>query len=220
VLMQLDLAASYLRDPWRVDNTLLVKYGRQRTAGVGWVENTDLVDYDTVASYTWRDPHFWYGAVGADTVVTEDPGNGVFEPGTAKVSAGYGQRYEDLLPITDKLEFRLGVRAQRRWGNNLTNDLKEWEVGPEFIARYERRQTASLRYWLQYEAFAEFEDMAHVSNLVTAAFDLQVSRFLTVVLGGRAYYESQPKDAAAGTDVVYDDWSWRTETLIGLTFTL
>ncbi|MBA3685022.1 MAG: DUF3078 domain-containing protein [Planctomycetes bacterium] len=220
LLVQLDLSALYLRGPWRVDNTLLVKYGRQRSEGQDWVENTDLVDYDTVASYTWNEPHFWYGAVGADTVITEDPGDGVFEPGIAKVSAGYGQRYEDMLPLTDRLEFRLGVRAQRRWGSNLSDQQKEWEVGPEFIARYERQQTTSLRYWLQYEAFAEFEDMAHVSNLVTAGLDLQVNPFLTVALGARAYYESAPDDAVAGSDALYDNWSWRTETLVGLTFAL
>ncbi len=220
LLAQFDGSAIYVRDPWRVENTLQVKYGKQRVQSSGWIENTDLIDYDTIASYSLGEPHFLYGAVGADTVITEDPGDGVFEPGTAKVSTGYGQRYENMLPITDRFEARIGVRAQRRWGRHISNSAKEWEVGPEFIARYERKQTTSLRYWIQYEAFAEFEDMAHVSNLGTAGLDLQVSKFITVLLGLRAYYESEPKDADAGNTSTYDNMSWRTDTLIGLTYTL
>lgn len=203
-----------------VDQIFQVKYGRERQEGEDWVENTDSVEYDGVYGYTLRAPHFLYVSWGADTVITEpDPGDDVLEPGVAKVATGYGQRYENLLPEKDRLEARLGVRAQKRWGGEpLTGDEREWQVGPEFFARYERKQATNLFYWIQFEAFSEFEDLGHITNLATAGLDLKLNKWLAVNLGARAYYETEPDDAEPGTGERYDSWSWRTEALIGLSY--
>ncbi len=213
-----DEAVGWRRDRTSVDQTFVGKYGRQRSQGTDWVESIDQLDYNGTLGYTLQKPHFIYTAWGVNTQITSpEPGNGIFQPGQYKVSAGYGQRYEDMLPEHDKLEFRLGVRAQRRWGSILPPEQKEWEIGPEFVARYERKQTSSLRYWVQYEAFDEFSDLAHVSNLITAALDMQLSKFISASFGVRAYYESLPEDANPALRSHYGSWSWRHEALVGLT---
>jgi hypothetical protein len=202
----------------RIEQILVARYGRIRQEGESFLENADLVDYDGTFKHFLREHHFLYGAVGADTVFTgPEPDEDAFDPVLAKVSVGYGQEYEDLLPQSDKLQARVGVRAQRRFGRHLSDREEEWEIGPEFVARYERKQTESLSYFLQYEAFSEFADLAHISNLMTAGLDLLLAPYLTVRLAARGYYEAEPEDAPVGSPG-YDEFSYRQETLAGLTW--
>jgi len=204
-----------------VVQSLVVKYGEQKQERQDFAEDTDQIDYDGAYSYLLGKPHFVYLSWGLDTNLTEpDPGDGWFEPGVAKIATGYGQRYENLLPKSDKLEFRLGVRGQQRYGRFTVGGVYEndFQVGPEFTARYERKHRDDLRYWIQFEAFGDFEDIAHVTNLLTAGLDLQVSKWLTVSLGLRAYYETEPDDVDPTLTDTYDSLSYRTEVLVGLTY--
>jgi len=203
----------------RIDQTLLLRYGRLKQDRSDWIENSDLIDYDGSYKHLLAKPHFVYLAWGAETVFTgPEPEEHAFDPILAKVSTGYGQLYTNLLPLTDRLELRVGVRAQRRFGRLLTSQEEETEVGPEAFARYERKQTSALFYFVQYEAFSEFSDLGHVSHLVTAGLDLLLAPYLTLRLAGRGYYESEPEDAVSG--VGYDEFSYRQETLLGLIWTL
>lgn len=202
----------------RVEQALAMKYGRVRQDHEDWEENTDQIDYDGAYKYLFKQPHYWYGAWGGDTVFTgPDPYNEPFNPVLAKVSAGYGQMYENFQQLSGKFDARVGVRAQQRFGARLTGIEDDLEVGPEFVARYERQQTEALSYFTQYEAFSEFEDMAHVSNLITAGLDLLLAPYMTLRVAFRGYYEAEPEDAPDGSPG-YDEFSYRQETLLGLTF--
>jgi hypothetical protein len=219
-LLTLDGKANYIVDEDdRIDQMLVLRYGRAKVDRGDWIENSDLVDYDGSYKHLFKKPHFVYVAWGLDTVFTgPEPEKDPFDPILAKISTGYGQLYKNMRPITDQFEWRVGVRAQRRFGRQLTHREEEWEIGPEFFTRYERKQTEQLSYFAQYEAFSEFNDMGHLSNLGTAGLDLLLMPYLTVRLAVRAYYECEPEDAETG--IGYDEFSYRQETLVGLTWTL
>jgi hypothetical protein len=202
----------------RVEQSLLLRYGRIRAEHEDFEESTDLIDYDGAYKYLFKNPHYFYGGWGGDSVFTgPEPYNEAFDPVIAKVSAGYGQFYEGFQQLSSKFDARIGVRAQRHFGPRLDNNEDDVEVGPEFLARYERQPTNALSYFAQYEAFGEFEDMAHIQHLVTAGLDLLLAPYLTLRLAGRGYYESEPDDAPAGAPG-YDEFSYRQETLLGFTF--
>lgn len=200
-----------------LDQRLLAKYGRQRDDVSGWLEDADEIRYDGVYRYTIRAPHFVYTDWGWESTFTgPEPEQRPFNPGLLKASAGYGQLYEDLLPESDKLEGRLGAGVRKRYGH--ISDLeKDPQYGLTAFLRYEREQTVSLRYFAQYEGFAEFNDMGHVTNVVTAGLTAKLSTLLTAELGLRAYYESEPEDAGTD-DAGFDQWSLRQDTLLGLAY--
>lgn len=207
-----------------VDNLLKARYGRIRTQGEDWLENNDEIRYDGVYRREMVKPHFVYLGWGAQSVFTgPDPRNYAFDPTTAHVSTGYGQRYEDFLPDKNHFEARLGVRAQQTWGPSVSDDDGEVETGIEAFARYEhllkRGEGAyDVRFFAQYEGFSEFEDLEHMTHLVTAGLAVQLSRYLAVELGLRAYYETTPEEDD-GTGIGYDEWSMRQDSLFGLTYT-
>ena len=145
------------------------------------------------------------------------PAKDAFDPITAHGGAGIGQRWDNLLPEKDKLEWRLGVRAQKTWGRYFDPPQDDVEVGPEAFLRYEREVSKELRYFIQYEGFAPFNDLGHVTNLGTAGLSAQVNAHLTVELNLRAYYESHPKDADPLV-TGYDHWGVRQDTMLGLTY--
>jgi hypothetical protein len=202
-----------------VEHRLVTRFGRIRTDGGGWQDSVDEIDYDGVYRRFLGGPHFLYGSLGADTVYTgPEPEEDAFDPVVGKASAGYGQRWRKLLPVDeDLLELRIGVRAQKRWGRHLTGVEEDPAYGPEAWARYDAKVKEFWTLFAQYEAFSEFDDLAHVSHLATGGLDVQLARYLTLRLAGRAYYESRPEDAATA-DPGYDQLSGRLETLLGLTY--
>lgn len=209
------------REPDSVEQILKAQYGRARTADDPSVENADELRYDGIYRRTLAKPHYGYLGWGGDTVFTgPKPEEHHFDPLTGRLSSGYGQLYEDFLPEKSRFDGRLGVRAQKRWGDSLKDSERDLQVGPEAFLRYEQTawQDASrlLRWFTQYEAFSEFEDLAHVSNLVTAGLTAQVARYVTIDVGVRAYYETAPKEANGSPG--YNQWSMRQETLVGLTY--
>lgn len=216
-----DATLLWRREPDSVEQGLKAKYGRARTADDPSVESADELRYDGIYRRTLAKPHYGYVNWGGDTVFTgPKPEEHHFDPVTGRVGSGYGQLYENFLPEKNRADGRLGVRAQKRWGASLPENERDLQVGPEAFLRYEQTawQDANrlLRGFAQYEAFSEFEDLAHVSNLFTAGLTIQVARYVTVDIGLRAYYESAPKDAH-GTPG-YNQWSMRQETLVGLSY--
>lgn len=207
-----------------IDNLLKARYGRIRTEGNDWLENNDEIRYDGVYRREMAKPHFVYLGWGAQSVFTgPDPRNYAFDPTTAHVSTGYGQRYEDFLPDKNHFEARIGVRAQQTWGPSVADDDGEVETGIEAFMRYEHllkrgEGEYDVRFFAQYEGFSEFEDLEHITNLVTAGLAVQLSRYLAVELGLRAYYETAPEEDD-GTGVGFDEWSLRQDALFGLTYT-
>lgn len=215
--------ANWRSDKDSVDNLLKARYGRIRTEGQEWSENNDEIRYDGVYRREFFAPHFVYLGWGAESVFTgPDPQNYAFDPTTGKVSTGYGQRYEDFLPEKNHFEARLGVRAQQKWGPSVPPEDDEIETGIEAFARYEhllkRGEGAyDVRFFAQYEGFSEFDDLEHLTNLVTAGLTMQLTRYLAVELGLRAYYETRPNDDD-GTGIGYNQWSMRHDSLFGLTY--
>lgn len=215
--------ANWRSDKDSVDNLLKARYGRIRTEGQEWSENNDEIRYDGVYRREFFAPHFVYLGWGAESVFTgPDPQNYAFDPTTGKVSTGYGQRYEDFLPDKNHFEARLGVRAQQKWGPSVPPEDDEIETGIEAFARYEhllkRGEGAyDVRFFAQYEGFSEFDDLEHITNLVTAGLTMQLTRYLAVELGLRAYYETLPDDDD-GTGIGYNQWSMRHDSLFGLTY--
>jgi hypothetical protein len=207
-----------------LDNLLKARYGRIRTEDDAWLENNDEIRYDGVYRRELVEPHFIYLGWGLESVFTgPEPARHAFDPTTGKVAAGYGQRYEDFLPGKNHFEARIGVRAQQQWGASVPPEDDDVETGPEAFARYEHLLKRGdgeydLRFFAQYEAFSEFGDLGHITNLVTAGLVVQISRYLAIELGLRAYYETTPQ-ADDGTGVGYEEWSVRQDSLFGLTYT-
>ncbi|MFW5830235.1 MAG: DUF481 domain-containing protein, partial [Planctomycetota bacterium] len=158
------------------------------------------------------------GALVAETAFTgPEPDEDPFSPFLLKLSTGYGQEYLDLLPLSDRFAWRAGVRAQRRWGDGLSDHEREWEFGPEARVRYERQQTQRLSYHAQYDVFTEFNDLEHITHLLQGGMESQLTSLFTLTLTARAYYEGEPEDVDDG-EAGYDEWSWRQETLLGLVY--
>jgi hypothetical protein len=206
-----------------VGNLLKARYGRIRTEGGAWGENNDEIRYDGVYRRGITAPHFVYLGWGAESVFTgPDPYNDAFDPTTGRASGGYGQLYEDFLPDRNHFEIRIGARAQRQWGHTLPGDSSGIETGLEGFMRYEhllKRQDGDydVRFFAQYEAFSEFNDLGHITNLATAGLAMQLTRYLSLELGLRAYYETRPPEDD-GTQVGYDQWSLRQDALFGFTY--
>ena len=215
--------ANWKLDKDSVDNLLKARYGRIRTQGQNWQENNDEVRYDGVYRRELAQPHFVYLGWGAESVFTgPDPKNDAFDPTTGKGSAGYGQRYDDFLLDKNHFEARLGARAQQKWGRSVPNGSDGIETGIEAFARYEQMLKRGngeydVRFFGQYEGFSEFNDLEHITNLITAGLAVQLSKYLAVELGLRAYYETRTKEDD-GTRIGYNQWSMRQDALFGLTY--
>lgn len=216
--LALDAGLDFRAAPHSVDQKLIAKYGRKREQEQDWVEDVDEVRYDGVYRYSWHKPHFSYVSWGWESVFTgPPPEERAFNPGLLKAGAGYGQLYEDLLPVTDKLEGRVGASVRKRYGSDLAHEDTEPIYGGELFLRYERKQTEMLRYFAQYEGFLEFEDPGHVISVVTAGLTANLTTLLTLDVAVRGYHETRPEDEANGTPG-YNEWSGRQETLLGLTW--
>ncbi len=217
-ILDFDGALDWREGDHAVEQTLILQFGRQREQDQAWIESSDEINYDGAYKYHLEDPHFMYGAWGADSVFTgSQPEEEFLDPFTVKVSAGYGQQYTWTEPRR-KWEWRAGVRAQKTWARGLDEEGREIVTGIEFVTRYEAKPLPDLAWWIQYEAFSEFEDPGHIINLLTANLDYQLLRHVTLKLSLRAYYESEPEDVDSA--VGYDEVSVRQETLIGLTYAL
>jgi len=209
------------------DQNLRLRYGRIRVEGDAWTDNNDEIHYDGVFRRDLVKPSFIYGAWGLDTVFRSSVNNKPLDPITAQISAGFGQLYHALLlhgdPArkdagADRLEWRLGVRAQKRWSSEDVPQQDRIEVGPEAFIRYDRPVDDKLRWYLQYQLFTEFTDIEHVSQLFTAGLTAAVARYVSADISFRAYREQLPKDLPEGTPG-YDQWAEREDALIGLTYT-
>lgn len=222
-----DVAAEWREGKNSVEHTIKAEYARSRQQNAEWLKTKDELRYDGIYRRELKQPHFVYGSWGFETVFQGPPPTyDAFQPFLGKVGAGYGQLYENLLPEKDRLEWRIGARAQKRWGRYLTDDEGHIETGPDAFARYERqaiinRNGQDLRYFLQYEGFSEFNDLAHITNLITAGLTYKLTGNLTIDLAFRAYYETRPKEDRATHELAgYNQWSMRQDTLLGLAYTL
>ena len=215
--------ANWKSDLDSIDNLLKARYGRIRTDHQAWQENNDEIRYDGVYRREISYPHFVYLGCGAESVFTGPKPRGyAFDPTTGKASSGYGQRYEDFLPDKNHCEARVGLRAQQSWGPSVPPEDGDIETGLEAFVRYEHLLKRGdgeydVRFFTQYEGFSEFEDPEHVTNLVTAGLTMQLTRYLAVELGLRAYYETAP-EGDGGTGLGYNEWSMRQDSLFGLTY--
>jgi hypothetical protein len=199
------------------DHDLRLRYGKIRQEGQQWLENDDEARYEGVYRHEFRKPHFIYASWGARSVFTNPIDDRALDPLLAHVGGGYGQLYENLLFAPDRLEWRLGARAQKRWSRHEPRNRTLVESGIEAFLRYERVLNESLKYFVQYDGFSEFNDLAHVTNLITAGLTMQLSKYLAVDVGLRAYYETAPEESDGAP--VYNHWSVRQDTLAGLTVT-
>ncbi len=230
-------SAEWKENKHSVQNILKAKYGRTKTGDADWTETEDEIRYDGVYRYAFSAPHFGYGSWGAETVFTglhdedltlpADDWSNKFDPILFKAAIGYGQLYENLwIPEKDRLEARLGARAQKRTGDFLSNEEKKVQTGIEAFLRYERTASAELKYFAQYEGFSEFNDLKHITNLVTAGMTIDFATIgkalggtkLTVELGLRAYYETKPKEFEDQSVPGYNVWSLKQDTLVGATY--
>lgn len=207
----------WLSHPHRVEQRLTAEYGRIRTeGGDGWDENTDSIAYESTYERFLHAPHFVYANGTADTVFTgPEPDRRPADPLVAKLSSGYGQRYDGLLPIEDSLTWRAGVYARKRWEHGAADYQTEIDAGPELFVRYERKQSEDVSYHVQAEGYGEFDDAEHVTSVAQAGLRVRVTRLLSMEAKLRAYYESRPRQAD-GDAPGYDAWSLREEARIGL----
>lgn len=206
--------------PGRFEQRLQADYGQIRSDPDNeWAENTDSIAYEATYEGVLPTPQFLYGGGTADTVFTgPEPGEQPLDPLVGKVSSGYGQRYDDLLPADDSLSWRLGVYARKRWESGAPRYQTDVDIGPEAYIRYERTQSEDVSYFAQGEAYGEFDDHRHVTCMGQAGLRVRVARRLSVEVKLRAYYEARPKEAD-GSVAGYDLWSLREEALIGVVWT-
>ena len=217
--LSLEAGLEYRNGKHSVEHDLLAKYARKKDENTAWVEDTDEVRYDGVYRYAFSKPHYTFASWGWESVFTgPEPEADLFQPGLVKGAAGYGQLYENFWAKESKFDARIGVGARQRYGKILSSSETEVETGIELFVRHERVLDERLRYFLQYEAFSEFEDVAHITNLFTGGLSVQLYTYLTVELGLRAFYETEPDDVVSGTPG-YDELGLRQDTLIGLTYT-
>lgn len=231
VLGTVDAKAAWVAGRNSVDHIVKARYGRLRADDDGWTENEDEARYDGVYRREISAPHFVYLAWGLESVWTgpyEDyPGrpptdrSNPFDPLLARVSGGYGQKYANWVP-EDAFEWRIGSRAQKRWGSQLREDERGIETGIEAFARYEGKPAAynkNLTYFAQYEGFSEFNDLRHITNLVTAGLTFQLAKHLNLDLALRAHYETRPKEDRDEKQLTgYNAWSLKQDTLIGVVY--
>jgi opacity protein-like surface antigen len=214
--------------PNEVQQDLKLEYGRRKEDNRPWEESADEIRYDGVYRRVLAEPHFVYTGWGLETVFNgPEPKRDPLDPGRYWGNAGYGQRHQNVLfADQDRVEGRVGVRAQQRWGDALTDTEKEWEIGPDWFGRYEATlaqiavagaETGAIKGFVQYEGWSEFDDLGHTSHLLTLGVFVQFSKYLTLDINYRGYYEAQPDDAAPGA-IGYDEWSARREVLAGVTY--
>jgi hypothetical protein len=178
-------------------------------------ETRTLIDPDLLPLYGQLLGPSWSSAWENTYIEDGDP----FNTGLVKASAGYGQRHTDLLlPEKDKLEAKVGVRVQKRWGPQFTPEEKESKVGLEWSLLYENQLRKEIFWSFLYEGFAPFDDLGNISNLFQAKLKIDVTTYVAVELTARAYYETTPDGVKNQTEDGYDEWSWRQESLIGLTY--
>jgi hypothetical protein len=210
---------------WRGENTdeveqrLQARYGISRTGEGDWTETSDFIEYDGVYRHRYALRRALYGSLtGVSAFVGPDPWNAPFDPLKAALAAGHSWLYDNMMPLSDRLEVRCGVRIQKTWGRSLDPYLSEVETGPEVFLRYQRQQTPDLSWWAQFDLFSEFNDLGHVEALGTAALQLQLTSIIAVDLRVRTYYERRPSDLPERlSTVAYDRIGLRGETLIGAT---
>ena len=214
-----------------VEQNLKGRYGRSRTLQEGWSENEDELRYDGVYRRTIRPPHFVYLSWGSETGFSgfyvdeparppDNPRN-PGDPLKAHLGGGYGERFVDLVP-EDSLEWRLGARVEKNWGTRVRPEERGFITGAEVFVRYEGTPNAyhqDLRYFAQYEGFSRFNDLGHISNLITAGLTFQLAKHLNLDLALRAYYETRPwDDREEGFLAGYNQWSVKQDTLIGIVY--
>ena len=217
--MTFDLGLDWKKGRHSVDQDLLGKYARKKEEDRDWVEDTDEVRYDGVYRYAFNAPHFTYGSWGWESVFTgPEPEENPFSPGLLKTGAGYGQRHERFFVDHLIAEGRLGASARRRYGSPYRHELTEWETGLEAFARLEQKIVERWSWFMQYEAFSEFEDLGHVTNLGTAGITSHLSKHLVFELGLRVYYETRPDDVTKSPNDGYNSLSGRQDTLIGIVY--
>ncbi len=207
--------------PDEAEQTLQARYGRSRSGDSDWAETTDSLEYDGVFRHRYQPRRALYASlVVATAFVGPSPTLAPLDPIRGATAVGHSWLWENLLPLSDRLEVRSGVRTQKRWGTGLDEHVRRIEVGPEAYIRYQRKQTAELSWWAQAELFTEFDDSAHLQGLGTAALQLQLTRIVAVDLRLRAYYEHHPA-ALPETEshIGYDELGLRQETLIGVVAT-
>jgi hypothetical protein len=207
-------------DEEEIEQRFQGRHGRSRASGRDWIETADLAQYDGVYRYRYVPSRAWY--VGS-TIITAftgpEPEKTPFDPLQARLSAGHAWLQEGFLPITDRLEERLGVRTQKRWGTGLSEFQREVETGPEAFIRYERTANAAMSYWAQAEVFSEFDDLAHLEGLATAALVVRVAVPLTVDLRLRMVYERLPRDIPDDEPRAgYQELGLRLDTLVGFAY--
>lgn len=202
-----------------LEQDLSGKFGRKKDEDRPWIENTDEIRYDGVYRYEFLKPHFGFGSWGWESVFTgPEPEEDAFTPGLLKVATGYGQLHENFWDKAAKFEGRVGVAGRQRYGKDLSDEEKEFEIGLELFLRIEHTLDDRLTWHAQYEAFSEFEDPGHLTNLLTAGLSVQLAKYLTAELGLRAYLETRPEDVDEVEDDGYDELSVRQDTLLGLTY--
>jgi hypothetical protein len=204
----------------RVEQRLQGDYGQIKNKDKDeWEENTDRIAYGITYERTLSAPQFIYLNGTAESVFTgSDPDNEPLDPLIAKLSTGYGHRYENLLPLKDSLVWRVGVYARKRWEHGAPGYQTDQESGPEAYARYERTQNEDVSYYAQVEIYSEFADPQHVSFLGQAGLSVKVSKLLSVEVKLRAYDEARPDDASSNA-TGYNELSLREDALIGLAWT-
>lgn len=207
---------------WKVDKDRFEQkvettFGQIKTADRNaWVENADSVRYDATYERTLTAPRFVYGNLDGESVYTgKEPERTPFDPLIAKLSIGYGHRYEGLLPEKDALIGRVGVYVRKRWERDAPSYQVDAETGPEWYLRYERQQNADVSYFAQYDGYSEFSDHKHVTNLIQAGLSVKLAKLLTVEIKTRAYFENRPREAEPQT-IGYSEWAVRQEVLAGL----
>ncbi|TVR13019.1 MAG: DUF481 domain-containing protein [Planctomycetota bacterium] len=214
--------------PNELRQELRLRYGRSKEADRSWITNRDEIRYDITGFRFLDEPRIQFAYVsGRAQTVFEGPddnpnrGNRNLDPGSAFIAIGYGQRHKDIwLPESDRVEARVGVRAQRRWGRDLSSDETEVDIGIEAIFDYRNQLREDIEWSFYAESFAPFDDLGHITTWAELSLDFQINTWVTANMGVRIYYETDPKDADRFPGDGYNSMSIRQEALIGITYTL
>jgi hypothetical protein len=209
-----DGALAWRGDTSALDQTLHLAYGRVHQEGAGWQESLDELRYDGVFRRDIIKPTFAYRSWGAETVFTNVDDDTTFDPIRVYGSWGIGQLYKNWFP-GDAFEWRLGVRLQKSWGSDLSDEQERWLLGPEALLRYERTIDDLRSFFAMYEGWSEFSDLRHTTSVITAGLKFRLATYLALELGLRMYYEARPTGVESD-ETDYSRWFIRQDTMIGL----
>ena len=210
---------TWTKDRNQTEHRIELRYSSEKAGGdSNWIEDDDLIEYRGVYRRYFGPITFAYGAAGLDSVFTgPEPDEYALQPTDVRISAGLGQiRKWGEWKILSNIVVASGPRIPLA----TTTSSKSGNRMPKSVPRaccITFRAERQVSFYVRFEAFTPFDDMANVEFLLTSGFTYKLLEYVSLDLYFRGYYEGQPEDAPDDAPG-YDEVSYRNGLLLGVTY--